>query len=321
MADANKPPKLLYKYRAFSPRLLDMLVADELYYSDPGDFNDPLDCRPSFDANLPNHELESILSRMREQRALAEMQAAAKSLKYRGPKTIEHIARHSHKEAARLLEDIRYHATDPSYEVDDPLKSILRGYLEGELLRRYDRGIVSFGVRATCPLMWSHYGDQHHGICAAYSVPPDAVPHLHKIAYGGSRKVLASDVAVMENDVAARRRVDEAVLLRKAASWRYEREWRLIGKRGVQDSPLELEEVIFGIRCKATVKFTIAQALANRSRPVRFYEMRELFGTFRLKKYALNTDELSASLPRRSRTVFEMFEDLDETGAEVLPKQ
>ncbi len=311
MSDPTNRPRLLYKYRAFSPRLLDMLVADELYYSDPGDFNDPLDCRPSLDANLPNDQLEGILSRLREQRALAEMQAAAKSLKYRGPKTIEHIARHSHKEAARLLEDIRYHATDPSYEVDDPLQWILRGYLETELLRRYDRGIVSFGARATCPLMWSHYGDQHHGICATYSVPAEAAPNIHKIAYGGSRKVLASDVAAMENDASARRRVDEAVLLRKAASWRYEREWRLVGKRGVQDSPLELEEVIFGIRCKATVKFTIVQALANRARPVRFYEMREMFGTFRLKKYALDTDELSASLPRRSRSAFEMFEDLD----------
>lgn len=239
------------------------------------------------------------------------MQAAAKSLKYRGPKTIDHIARHSQKEASRLLDDIRYHATDPSYEVDDPLRWLLRQYLEEELLRRYDRGIVSFGSRATCPLMWSHYGDQHNGICAAYSVPPEAEPNLHKVAYGGSRMVLASDVAAMDNDSEARRRVDAAVLLRKAASWGYEREWRLIGKRGVQDSPLELEEVIFGIRCKPTVKFTIVQALVDRGRPVRFFEMRELSGTFRLKKYVLDTDALSASLPRRSRSINEMFGNLE----------
>jgi len=311
MAEPNKLPRLLYKYRGFSHRLLDMLVADELYYSDPGDFNDPLDCRPTLDADLPNDQLEQVLGRLREQRVLAEMQAAAKSLKYRGPKTIDHIARHSQKDVARLLDEIRYHATDPSYEIDDPLQSLLRQYLEEELLRRYDRGIVSFGVRATCPLMWSHYGDQHNGICAGYSVPAGAEADLHKIRYGGSRKVLASDVAVMENDSAARGRVDEAVLLRKAASWRYEREWRLIGRRGAQNSPLELEEVVFGIRCKSTVKFTIVQALANRGRPVRFFEMREVSGTFHLRKYALDTDELGASLPRRSRSIFEALEDLD----------
>lgn len=312
MADGNNLPRILYKYRGFSHRLLDMLVADELYYSDPGDFNDPLDCRPTLDANLPNDQLEQVLSRLREQRILAEMQAAAKSLKYRGPKTIDHIARHSQKDAARLLDEIRYHATDPSYEIADPLKSLLRQYLEEELLCRYDRGIVSFGSRATCPLMWSHYGDQHNGICAGYSVPAGAEADLNKIRYGGSRKVLASDVAMMENDRAARQRVDEAVLLRKAASWRYEREWRLIGKRGAQDSPLELEEVVFGIRCKSSVKFTVVQALANRDRPVRFFEMREVPGTFHLRKYTLDTDELGASLPRRSLAIFEAFDNLDE---------
>ena len=311
MAEANKLPRLLYKYRGFSHRLLDMLVADELYYSDPGDFNDPLDCRPTLDANIPNDQLEQVLRRLREQRVLAEMQAAAKSLKYRGPRTIDHIALQSQKDAARLLDDIRYHATDPSYEFDNPLQSLLRQYLEEELLRRYDRGIVSFGVRATCPLMWSHYGDQHNGICAGYSVPAGAEADLHKIRYGGSRKVLASDVAAMENDSAARGRVDEAVLLRKATSWRYEREWRLIGRRGAQDSPLELEEVVFGIRCKSTVKFAIVQALANRGRPVRFFEMREVPGTFHLRKYALDTDELGASLPRRSLSILEAFEDMD----------
>lgn len=86
MAEASTPPRLLYKYRGFSDRLLDMLVADELYYSNPGDFNDPMDCRPTLEANLPNNQLEQVLSHLREQRVLAEMQAAAKSLKYRGPK-------------------------------------------------------------------------------------------------------------------------------------------------------------------------------------------------------------------------------------------
>lgn len=288
-----------------------MLVADELYYSDPADFNDPLDCRPTLEADLTNGELEQVLSRLREQRVLAEMQSAAKSLKYRGPKTIDHIARHSQKEASRLLDEIRYHATDPGYEVNNPLGWLLRQYIEEELLRRYDRGIVSFATRATCPLMWSHYGDQHNGVCAVYSVPPAAATDLKKIRYGGSRLVLASDVAVMNNNSAARIRVDEAVLLRKAASWRYEREWRLIGKRGSHDSPLELEEIVFGMRCKPTVKYTIVQALAKRTRPVRFSEMREMPGTFRLRKYTLDVDELSASFPRRSRSIYELIEDLD----------
>lgn len=310
MAKQPNLPRRLYKYRAFSNRVLDMLVEDELYYANPSDFNDPLDSRPTLAADLDVNQLEELLSRLVEQRTKAEMSAAAKAIKYRGPRTIDHIARHSRSKAAQLVREVEYAAGNPIYEVQDPHRFLLSRYLEVELLRRYDRGIVSFGSRATCPLMWSHYGDQHRGICAGYSVPADARDSIHKIDYGGSRNVNASDVAVMDTDTAARRRVDDAVLLRKAASWRYEREWRLIGTRGSQPSPLELEEVVFGIRCQSTVKYAIVKALENRRRPIKFYEMREVPGTFELQKNAHDIDELAASLPRRSRDALEAFDDL-----------
>ena len=309
--EQSRPPKRVYKYRAFSSRILDMLVADQLYYSDPSAFNDPLDSRPNLEVNIPTDRLEQVLSRLVEQRIRAEMTTAAKSLKYRGTKTVDHIARHSRKRADSLLNEIRYNASNPAYEMDDPEYFLLTQYLEEELLRRYDGGIVSFGACATCPLMWSHYGDQHRGICAGYSVPEDTKARLDKITYGGSRNVKASDVAVMEHDTAARRRVDQAVLLRKAGSWRYEREWRLIGTRGLQDSLLELEEVIFGIRCDSAVKYTIFKALEDRRRSVQFYEMREQHGTFRLRKCRLDFGELGAFLPRRARDHIDDFADLD----------
>lgn len=304
-------PRRIYKYRAFSGRVLDMLVADRLYFSDPADFNDPLDSRPNVEGDIPAAELERILSRLVELRIEAEMTIAASSLKYRGPKTIDHIARHSRKRADSLINKIRYNARDPAYEMEDPEHFLLTQYLEEELLRRYGIGIVSCGSRATCPLMWSHYGDQHRGICAGYSVPDDAVSKLKKIAYGGSRNVKASDVDAMTREPAARQRVDEAVLLRKARSWNYEREWRLIGNRGLQESSLELEEVIFGIRCNSPVKYTIFRALENRPRRVQVYEMREQRGTFRLLKCRLDSEELGASLPRRARDLADAFSNLD----------
>lgn len=311
MTKKSNIPKRLYKYRAFSNRLLDMLVADELYYANPADFNDPLDSRPSLETDLDDERLERLLGSLIEQRIYAEMTAAAKAIKYRRPKTLDHIARSSQRQAVQFIREIRYDAGNPLYEVDNRYRHLLAHYLEEEILRRYDRGVVSFGARATCPLMWSHYGDQHRGICAGYSVPRDAAENLHKIRYGGDRSVKASDVAAMENDDAARRRVDEAVLLRKAASWRYELEWRLLGSRGPNSSILELEEVLFGMRCTLTVKHAIVKALENRGREVRFYEMREVPGTFELRKSALCTGELAASLPRRSRAAREGFEVLN----------
>jgi hypothetical protein len=157
--------------------------------------------------------------------------------------------------------------------------------------------------------MWSHYGDQHRGFCVGYS-PGDA--QLNRVKYGGARSVKASLVAAMLNgDTGAAKRVDAAVLLKKATDWQYESEWRLLGERGLRDSPLELEEVVFGLRCPTTVVFTVVATLARRDRPVRFFEIRQRReGTFLLSKVALDTGELMASLPRRARSTREWFASL-----------
>jgi hypothetical protein len=148
-------------------------------------------------------------------------------------------------------------------------------------------------------------------------VPSDVRDDLHKVKYGGKRLVDASKVlAMLDGDSDARRRVDEAVLLRKASSWRYEQEWRLIGQRGLRDSPLELEEVIFGMRCKEAVKYAVVTALADRRRPVRFYEMHEIHGTFTLKKFPLDEGEMRAFFPRRSRDIHEAFQSVAATQGE-----
>lgn len=300
----RKIPERLYKYRAFSNRTLDALIADQIFFADPGTFNDPLDTRPTLDTDIDADALAAILARLVEQRVSAEMNAAAKTIRYSGPKTISHIAAHSRRRAEQVVAEIRYHATNPEYDIEDPARFLFGQYVEDELLRRYGKGIVSLAERANCPLMWSHYGDQHKGVCIGYSIPAQAAGDLHKISYGGSRLIAASAVAAMlDGDDVARRRVDDAVLTKKAIDWRYEREWRLIGPRGPQDSPLELQEVVFGMRCSPAVKFAIVRALEGRRRPVKFYEIRERRGRFLLGRYILDTDELSVSLPRRALDV------------------
>jgi Protein of unknown function (DUF2971) len=306
----RKIPERLYKYRAFSNRTLDALVADQIFFADPGTFNDPLDTRPTLDTDIDADALAAILARLVEQRVSAEMNAAARTIRYSGSKTISHIASHSRRRAEQVVAEIRYHATNPEYDIEDPARFLFGQYVEEELLRRYGKGIVSLAARANCPLMWSHYGDQHKGVCIGYSVPAKAAGNLHKISYGGSRLIAASAVAAMlDGDEEARRKVDDAVLTKKAIDWRYEREWRLIGPRGPQDSPLEMEEVVFGMRCSHTVKFAIVRALEGRQRPVKFYEIREQHGRFLLGRYVLDTDELSVSLPRRALDVTESFEE------------
>ena len=309
---ARTPPRRLYKYRDLTARTLDMVVGDKLHFADPSTFNDPLDTRPSVEADVDNSELERILGILIERSTAAEMRAGAKAMKLTEPRTREWIEKHSRRQAERRIAEIEDGAADPDYHYEAALRSQLRYCIELELLRGYEKGIVSFATRDDCPLMWSHYGDQHRGICLGYSVPEKSTEDLREVAYGGDRLVKASDIgAMLDGDDEARSRVDADVLLRKADSWSYELEWRLVGRRGTEGSPLELEEIIFGMECTGSSKYTVMKALENRSGSVRFFEMCEGRGTFTLRKNEVTyDDELFVRFPQRHLDLLEGFEDL-----------
>jgi len=305
----------LYKYRAFSPLSVQSLIADEVYFADPSSFNDPLDTKPCVEADLSNDELQEVLRELVERRASAAMRSAAKSIGYRGPNTTTRIEERSKRRAKAVLEDLKYHATDPhrSDTEEEALRWLLAREIEDELLKRYAKGIYCLGTRANCPLMWSHYGDQHRGLCIGYTVPGGEHANLFKVQYGGSRVVRTSDVAAMlAGDREAATAVDSAVLLKKAADWKYEREWRMLGERGSQRSPLELSSVTFGMRCADTVKHAVVKALDERDLAVKFYEMSEQRGSFVLRRRGLDLAELGASYPIRALSAPEGFEDIDE---------
>lgn len=313
MARKNRLPKRFYKYRDFTARTLDMVVGDKLHFADPSTFNDPLDTRPSLKNDVDDGELKKVLSILTAQRAAAEMHAAAHAMRLKGPKTTDLIEKRSRGQADQLIAEIECGAADSEYNTESALRSQLRYRIELELLRRYDRGIVSFAEQDDSLLMWSHYGDQHRGICMGYSVPDGYAGDIHKVEYGGGRLVRASDVAAMlDGDGKARAKVDKSVLLRKAESWSYEREWRLLGPRGTRHSPLELEEIIFGMKCKESAIYAVMTALKGRRRAVEFYAIREERGTFNLKKCPLSyDDELFVHFPYRSLSLLEMFKPIE----------
>ena len=310
MASDNKLPQKLYKYKRFDNTAIEMIVVDKVYFADPSEFNDPLDTRTSLDIDIDDDELERIVRKFIENRTRKLMGEAADTVGYRGPKTKAHIERYSRREADVAMEEIQNGAEASDRSTEDAKRDHLRYRIEVELIQQYEKGLVPLAERATCPLMWSHYGDQHRGICVGYSVPADTKAGLHKVNYGGNRKVKASAVAAMLNDSSdARSQVDQAVLLRKANSWRYEKEWRLVGIRGLRNSPLELEEVIFGLRCKAWARYTIVKVLEDRQKPVKFYEVREVEGSFNLRKYTLDySDEMFSQYPRRALSKMELLE-------------
>ena len=65
--------------------------------------------------------------------------------------------------------------------------------------------------------------------------------------------------------------------------------------------------------------YAVVKALEGRDRLVKFYEMREVPGTFELGKCALNDDdELFVHFPIRSRSILEAFEAWPPSASSVI---
>ncbi|MEZ9461561.1 DUF2971 domain-containing protein [Vibrio splendidus] len=303
-------PNKVFRYQQFSALSIDALCHDQLYFANPKDFNDPFDCSPSVMSDSDIHELRQILTEQIQKRVEAETLSSLDKAKAYWEGAEAHASRMGRQSAEAEIANIAYYATDPSHngKVEEYESWLLTIGIQSELLKQYDKGICCFSSSDLNPLLWSHYGDQHRGFCVGYSLNRSPKPNLHKVNYGSDRIVHTSVIAkaVIEGNPKYQQNLDENVLLRKAPPWSYEEEWRLLGRRGIQDSVLMIEEVTFGLRCPAAVMHSIISALENRSEKVKFYEMYQTRDSFTLKKRSVD-DEIMHHLPRTARSGIEIF--------------
>ncbi|EIK44155.1 hypothetical protein O59_003236 [Cellvibrio sp. BR] len=245
-----------------------------------------------------------IFSRV-EQEILSSLNAG----KVAGNGAARHAKKHADQTTRAELSNISYHATNPDYDcsVEEAECRLLTFAIQRELLKQNNRGICCFSTTYSNPLLWSHYADQHYGFCAGYSLNRSPVPEIHKVLYGGERFVKTSLIAtaILEKDAVAQKKLDENILLRKASAWQYEKEWRVFDHVGLQDSPLLLEEIVFGIRCPDTVVHAVVSALMPRE--IKFFEMHNVSGSFTLKRSVADLGELKAFFPRTAMSGLEMF--------------
>lgn len=305
-----EPPKKVYRYQKFSELSLEALCLDQLFFSDPAAFNDPLDCQPCVESDSNLDELRLIYRRQLEKRVESETLASLKKANLEGKSAHLHALSVVEQYVERELEDIRYHATNPDYTNGqyEAECNLLTFAIQRELLKEYDRGICCFSSSDLNPLLWRHYGDQHHGICVGYDLNRTPKPNLHKVTYGGNRIIHTSLIlkAIVEGRNDYREELDKNVLLRKALPWSYEEELRLLSKRGIQDSPLALKDITFGLRCSSGVKHAVIAALEGRTDGVSFYEIYQHRGSFDLKTQPVDSEFLHG-LPRTSRSGQEIF--------------
>lgn len=194
------------------------------------------------------------------------------------------------------LEDLRHRRLKIARleELNDPFEllgfaarepAIRKAFADTKASLAKDRGMLCFSRGWHNPVQWSHYAEQHRGLCLGFDIP-DAM--LTEVTYLSKRPL--PDMATLAGTGPAAQAEMIKVLTTKFSHWRYENEVRVfidltdpIGPLYFEDfgPSLTLREVIVGARCNAS-RANIAAALGSLASTVITRKARLAFRSFRV---------------------------------------
>src|SRR6266446_10364667 len=146
----STPPKQLFKYRVINDYTEKIFTKQELYFAAPKDFNDPFDC--AFHLPCQGDGAREVI-------ASVAFQAARRT---RPQWTLEKAFEEAEKAATTI---VTKHHEEASRQLS---KSLARDY--------NDRvGILSLTATANNTLMWTHYADNHKGICLEFRTTEESL--------------------------------------------------------------------------------------------------------------------------------------------------
>jgi len=276
-------PKKLYKYRVANEYSFTEIMQNKVYYSDPRRLNDPFDCSPVVLVDSELNDLENICFQLMY-------------LTYTKKNYNSELAE---KSALDEITEIRYRASEYGDRQKDSeakkeyIYALERGIIDNLI---HTKGVLCLAQKWDCPLMWSHYADQHKGVCIEYDTSATKFGVPVKVIYSGERGIKTSDLYkwLINNDKDALERVRNGYFYRKARQWKYEKEWRLVNKKnGLDESPFSISAIYFGLRCSPSIVSMVINSFQNVDvDPPKFYRLKEDRYTFKLiRRSAPDYDE------------------------------
>lgn len=280
----SRMPRKLYKYKSFGVNTLRMLGEGEIYFSQPAQFNDPFDCSPTVLIDVEVKQLERLWRRLQMNDA-------------------------TNDEVTKRLSHHRYMATEyGSYDDGELGARTYRNFLVDDIDEHVKahfagRGVLSLASRWDNPLMWSHYADEHRGLCIEFDTGGHHCERLEPVAYTSTRYLRVSDLCAWHLDQSrgAEEKIGRQFFFAKSPRWRYEREWRAISSHaGVGDAPFRITAVYLGLRCDRSITTAVVKMLADERNRIAFYGMWSKGDGFELGRYPLAIDEILATGVRMS---------------------
>jgi len=179
----------LYHYERFNPEYLATTLRNKIIHcSNPANLNDPWDCKPAFDPQ-----------------SLEDPEVLEREMAWRLP---QHPAKHLWEAKMRA---------DPKARAE-----FMVGASKSIEQMLAQRRIYCLTPKDDSTLMWSHYAENHRGICLEFDVANMLFSNACEVVY---REAYPKWIPYDINDEP--RRVMELILT-KAEEWCYEKEYRLV---------------------------------------------------------------------------------------------
>ncbi len=233
----------LFKYCGINDRTENLISGSQLWFSAPEKLNDPFECRPWLEFEHTDQQLVELMTRRlrRQNTALTAHTATANAV------AIFLEGRHRNPEMWNTLRD-------------DIIANIA-----------IKVGMLCLSEHNDSILMWTHYGNDHTGLCLGF----EATPYTE--FFGAAQKVLYSDELphIEAFNMSPEDQVDK-FFLTKYSGWSYEDEWRIIDHDngpGLRSYPPELlKSITFGLRTSNEVRSQVRLWAAQRASTVQFLE-------------------------------------------------
>ena len=202
---AQKGIGRLYHYQgAGLDYLRDTLVNHRVHFSNPGNFNDPWDSRPYFDPSVDNPETRR--------------------------KWGKHLGGIYEQLPPELRTALATRFEGNWYDDQELLQQSIEQLTAWVWKFNVERWrIYCLTSRADSVQMWSHYAEQHKGVCLEFDAAQEPIRRAYEVLYRESLPALGPDILI---DAKA---MFDGVLLNKAMAWSYEEEYRILARDGSID--------------------------------------------------------------------------------------
>lgn len=246
--------RALYKYMPINENTLGCILKNEFWFSKPAYFNDPLDCGIQLLNQIDENSLIKIIER--------DIIYSEKSIKNNNQiKSVDKFK--------NFLNKLKSENIDFS-EINEEFNTIAKIAIDKYSEEIQKIGILSLSEINNNILMWSHYAQQHNGICIEFERCEDNILSNNKntlpVRYSIKKPLISLSDEIL-GDINLKKEIRRSLIYTKSVDWNYEREWRVVIDEGNVPRKINapMKRIYFGYKTSDSHKKTIAKIVEGKN--------------------------------------------------------